>query len=442
MTATSRVPILKAPFPWMGGKGTVADLAWDRLGDVSNFIEPFAGSIATLLRRPAEHTGRIETISDINHYVVNFWRAVKADPDAVAEYADNPVFEADLHARHRWLELSIESAEHKDRIIADPDYFDARIAGWWAWGQSTWIGGGWCAQRSEVGGKLDTGHGDQLPRLEGSSGVNQRSRPDLHKANGVGVHQAGSQSKRPKLKNAGVNKYGDETLAFKGMSHQAKRARLAARNASGTGVNAPERITDPNRRPTLSNDIGVNAGRPQLGDAYDVGRGVNSNGAASTCADRREFLREWMNRLADRLRLVRACHGHWARICSSETTTTRLGLTGVFLDPPYPTHKADGTVSRDGSLYHGDDRTSLDKLRDEVLTWCRANGPNPQMRIAVCGYDSDGYAVLEDEGWFVEAWRAQGGYANRQVAAGKENVNRGRERIWFSPACDKEATLF
>lgn len=64
------------------------------------------------------------------------------------------------------------------------------------------------------------------------------------------------------------------------------------------------------------------------------------------------------------------------------------------------------------------------------------------MRIAVCGYDTDGYAVLEEENWTVEAWTAQGGYANRQVSAGKENVNRGRERIWFSPACEKEATLF
>jgi hypothetical protein len=30
---------LKAPFPAFGGKRTVADLIWSRLGDVDNFIK-------------------------------------------------------------------------------------------------------------------------------------------------------------------------------------------------------------------------------------------------------------------------------------------------------------------------------------------------------------------------------------------------------------------
>ena len=38
-----------------GGKSKVADMVWERLGDVDNFVEPFAGSLAVLLRRPAEH---------------------------------------------------------------------------------------------------------------------------------------------------------------------------------------------------------------------------------------------------------------------------------------------------------------------------------------------------------------------------------------------------
>ena len=37
-------PVLKAPFPWFGGKSDVADAVWQRLGNVPNYIEPFFGS--------------------------------------------------------------------------------------------------------------------------------------------------------------------------------------------------------------------------------------------------------------------------------------------------------------------------------------------------------------------------------------------------------------
>lgn len=37
---------LKAPFPWFGGKSRAAHIVWDRFGDVPNYVEPFAGSLA------------------------------------------------------------------------------------------------------------------------------------------------------------------------------------------------------------------------------------------------------------------------------------------------------------------------------------------------------------------------------------------------------------
>lgn len=37
---------LKAPFPWFGGKSRVAPLIWARFGEVRNYVEPFAGSLA------------------------------------------------------------------------------------------------------------------------------------------------------------------------------------------------------------------------------------------------------------------------------------------------------------------------------------------------------------------------------------------------------------
>lgn len=42
---------LRAPFPWYGGKRRVAKDVWLLLGDVSRYVEPFAGSLGVLLGR-------------------------------------------------------------------------------------------------------------------------------------------------------------------------------------------------------------------------------------------------------------------------------------------------------------------------------------------------------------------------------------------------------
>jgi len=139
------VAALKAPFPWFGGKRKVAPLVWEALGDVDNYVEPFAGSLAVLLGRPEGfdrwQTGA-ETVNDMDCYLVNFWRALSADPEAVAHYADWPVTETDLTARHYWLVT--KGHERIAKIEADPDFYDAKVAGWWVWGISSWIGGHWC----------------------------------------------------------------------------------------------------------------------------------------------------------------------------------------------------------------------------------------------------------------------------------------------------------
>lgn len=91
----------ETPFPWFGGKRDVAPQVWDALGNVSHYVEPFFGSGAVLLRRP--HSAKFETVNDVDGLLANFWRAVRADPLAVAHHADWPCNEADLHARHVWL---------------------------------------------------------------------------------------------------------------------------------------------------------------------------------------------------------------------------------------------------------------------------------------------------------------------------------------------------
>ncbi len=132
---------LKAPFPWFGGKRKVASEVWARFGDVPNYVEPFFGSGAVLLGRP--HAPSLETVNDLDGYVANLWRAMKSAPDAVAEWADSPVNENDLHAKHVWLLQQRETLQA--RLDGDPDFFDPKIAGWWVWGSCCWIGSGFCS---------------------------------------------------------------------------------------------------------------------------------------------------------------------------------------------------------------------------------------------------------------------------------------------------------
>jgi hypothetical protein len=129
-------------FPYFGGSSPIAHHVWAALGDCLNYVEPFFGSGAVLFLRPGG-AGHIETVNDADGFVANFWRALQRDSDAVAEHADNPVNEADLHARHIWLVNN--RRELTDRLCGDPEFYDAKAAGWWAWGLCCWIGSGWCS---------------------------------------------------------------------------------------------------------------------------------------------------------------------------------------------------------------------------------------------------------------------------------------------------------
>mgnify|MGYP001598122696 FL=1 len=429
------MPKLKAPFPYFGGKSRIADLVWSRLGDPDNYIEPFAGSCAVLLSRPS--TPRIETINDADVMVSNFWRATSRDPEAVAAHADWPVSEIDMHARHRYLVLSDEAATFREKMRADPEHFDARFAGWWCWGLSCWIGGGWCSEpESRRITFLGGGEGTRGQGIHAVAKNQDRRRPHINGGEGQyghGVHAKGESvtEKRPQL-HTGNSEHGRGVHA-KGNTPSDQVPTLT----EGCVVHARgARPEDRQQVPRLDEDCGiVSRGRPQLADAYARGRGIHGNDQAEVCADRRAWLLDWFGRLRDRLRVVRVCCGHWLRVCDSPSVTTRLGTTAVFLDPPYP---IEGN-SRADKIYATDGAACLNALRDEVLAYCQERGADPRMRIAVCGYDTDGYALLEKSGWDCVAWNAQGGYGN---STEKGRANAGRERIWFSPACIRERTLF
>jgi DNA adenine methylase len=129
-----------------------------------------------LLGRPDWHDGMCETVNDADHYLCNFWRALEHDPDAVAFYADRPVNESDLFSIHLWLvntgRVRIASME------ADPDFYDAQVAGWWVWGINSWIGSGWCAGTGPWKlphlGNAGQGVNRKLPYLGLGQGVNRK----------------------------------------------------------------------------------------------------------------------------------------------------------------------------------------------------------------------------------------------------------------------------
>lgn len=128
--------ILRAPFPYYGYKGAVSADVWARLGNPGNYVEPFFGSGAVLLQRPTG--GGREVINDKYGHVVNFWRSVQADPDAVAAHAVTRKAESNLHARNSACRRALD--ELTQRLECDPEYCDPKLAGWWCYVQCEAIG--------------------------------------------------------------------------------------------------------------------------------------------------------------------------------------------------------------------------------------------------------------------------------------------------------------
>lgn len=367
-------PILKSPFPYFGGKSKIAAMVWERFGTIQNFVEPFFGSGAVLLGCPTP--GHTETVNDIDALLANFWRAVALDPEAVATYADWPVNEVDLHARHRYLRDARGQAE---LFMADPEKYDAKLAGWWVWGISQWIGSGWCPP-PHVG---DAGMGVHRASAR-PSGEEWQARPFLSH-DGQGVHRETLARKRP----AGVRVDG---------SLEPRRPRLGGGGRSG-GQSGVHRESLSRQTPHLQGDSGA------------AGMGIH----ASAFNMKTGGIYDYFAALSARLRRVRVCCGDWRRVLGP-SVTFRHGLTAVFLDPPYA---QDGRADVYGYESH---------IFEDVRQWAIENGDNPLLRIAICGYDFE-----MPEGWRGVPWKAHGGYGSQGEGRGRANAHR--EMVWFSSAC-------
>ena len=196
---------LKAPFPWYGGKSLAASLIWQALGNVGNYVEPFAGSLAVLFHRP--HPPKIETVNDLDCFLVNVFRALAGDPDEVAKWCDFPVNEAQQHAVHTWLVGQRET--FAVRLMGDPDFYDAQVAGRWLYGMACWIGDGWCSGDGpwqSVDGKLvhlgDAGQGVHRKRVHlGNAGQGvHRKRVHLGDAGRVCTASSSTWGMRGRMK--------------------------------------------------------------------------------------------------------------------------------------------------------------------------------------------------------------------------------------------------
>ena len=127
--------------PYFGSKRQAAAKVWEHLGDPYIYIEPFAGSLAVLLARPNPNPGW-EIVCDLDGHVINFWRALKLDPQGLLALDAGPVSEVEIDAWHRCL--LTEQPVLTEKLRADHTYFDADLAYMWWAGASSWIGSGWC----------------------------------------------------------------------------------------------------------------------------------------------------------------------------------------------------------------------------------------------------------------------------------------------------------
>jgi site-specific DNA-adenine methylase len=373
-------PIVKAPFPYFGGKSTVAPVIWAALGQPKHYIEPFFGSGAVLLNRPDYNpTKHMETICDKDGYVANVWRAMQMDPDAVAKVCDWPVNHADLNARRKYL---LKNAGLLAQLVDDPDYFDVKMAGYWIWAASCWIGSGLTRQ-------------DSMPRVDGEVGVNS------------------FRGKRPHIGNDG-----------EGCHHLAVAGGRPQVGVQGAGVHQAGQI------PILNHETGV-CRRPCLGSegAHGVHKTTLTADSDNLLDVRDPYtpgLWDWFRQLSERLRRVRVVCGDWNRVCGGDWQDGR-GTCGIFFDPPYSAE-----AGRDPTIYQEESTT----VAHEVRKWCRSRADRKTYRIVLAGYFEEHESLL-NEGWTVHRWSAHGGFANKakDKTKCKGEENRHKEALFFSPHC-------
>jgi DNA adenine methylase len=86
---------MKPPVSYYGSKATIADQIVRLLPAHLHYVEPFCGSLAVLLAKPAS---KLETVNDLDGELVTFWRMVRDRFEDLARVAE---FTPHARAEHR-----------------------------------------------------------------------------------------------------------------------------------------------------------------------------------------------------------------------------------------------------------------------------------------------------------------------------------------------------
>ena len=376
---------LTAPFPYYGSKRRLASQIWERLGNPVVYVEPCAGSIAALLARPGG-AGPREIVSDTDGLLCNAWRGIQFDPDLTAHHATWPTIHQDLTARHKFLkQWRIEKAPE---LSNDPRYFDAEMAGWWLWGISLWIGGGW--------GYVESNQRPHVEKRGGGEGVSaqRKTMPDVDQRPHIGNKGGGS----------GIS------AQRKTMPKHPDKIPHVTDKGGGQGVSA-QRLNGP--------------GRDQI--PHVAGR-VGGQGISAQRTTRPDLL-QWFRALQERLQAVVVLNRSWESALTptllQQTASGPKSSVGILLDPPYT------TVDRSSSLYHSDADETSDDVAAQTWAWALENGD--RFRIAYCCHEGD---IEVPAGWDC---------VTSAFSGIKDPDRRHRQdMIMFSPACHpkRQAGLF
>ena len=369
-----------------------------------------------------------EVICDLNAFICNFYRSLRADPDAVAYHADWPTNHHDLTARHRWL--LAQGPELRERMVADPHDFDPKIAGYWCWGQSSWIGHGWCdpeKPRGDARPKSNSGQGgatgqgvqiqrkrlpveDKRPKVPdgGGSGVSaQRDRVPgdqmpfvQHTGKGQGVQQ--QRDKVPRMNSNGMHSHG--------VGVQQQRAAVPREGMPRVDAHLGSRGV------AIQRNGGAGNGTPAMPELVDPANGILDGSR----------LRPWFRAIAERLARVIILNRGWEWALTDsvlqQTPSSPKPQVGVFLDPPYRTRRKDGG-KRSTGLYQGDNAVASDAVAAATYAWAVEHGD--KYRVAYCMHEGD-FPI--PSGWTAETM----GFSGHRDAAKKE---KAVDQVIFSPAC-------
>lgn len=104
---------MKPPMAYYGGKTTIGARIAGLLPEHGHYVEPFAGSLAVLLAKPA---ARMETVNDIDGDLMTFWRVLRDRPAELARVcALTPHSRAEHEASHGHLS-GLDDLERARRV--------------------------------------------------------------------------------------------------------------------------------------------------------------------------------------------------------------------------------------------------------------------------------------------------------------------------------------